>query len=195
MMTIEVDARGLVCPQPVICTKKALDSISDGTVTAIVDNTVARDNIVKFARSAACDVSVTEKGTDYLIKISKGTVPELEEPLLDTDDTVLLVTGESLGRGDDNLGNILMKNFLYSLSESSPLPKKIILMNGGVKLAAEGNEALGFLHRLAEQGVEIAACGICLDYLHLKEKLAVGQITNMYSVVEALSLARKVIVI
>lgn len=194
-MLIQVDARGRSCPQPVLDTKKALDSISDGTVMTIVDNTVARDNVVKFARNAACDVSVTEKGSEYFIKINKGVGLGLEETLLDTEDIVLLVTGEVFGRGDDNLGKILMKNFFYAWSESSPLPKKIILLNGGVKLAAEGSEALGFLHRLAEQGVEISSCGVCLDYYHLKEKLAVGQITNMYSAVEALSQAKKVITI
>jgi len=194
-MQVQVDARGLACPQPVINTKKALDSIGDGTVMTIVDNTVARDNVVKFARNAACDVSVTEKGSEFFIKINKGAVPGLEEALLDTEDTVLLVTGDCFGRGDDSLGKILIKNFFYALSESSPLPKRIIFMNGGVKLATEESEVLDFLHRLAEQGVEISSCGICLDYYHLKEKLVVGQVTNMYSAVEAVAQARKVITV
>ncbi len=192
-MIIQVDARGLACPQPVINTKKALDGMSDGVVLTIVDNAVARDNVVKYARSAACTVSVEEKAGEFHMKIVKGNGLNPEERAIDTDETVLLFTSEGLGRGDDGLGKLLSKNFFYALTESNPLPKKILFLNGGVRLAVEGSEALEHLRKLASLGVEILSCGICLDYLGLKEKLAVGQITNMYSTVEALCQAKKVI--
>ncbi len=190
---ITVDARGLACPQPVISTKQALDGISEGAVKTIVDNRIARDNVVKFARNAAYSVSIEEKGSDFHITIGKNVLAGIDEALLDTEDTILLFTGEGLGRGDENLGRLLAKNFFYALNESSPLPKEIVFLNGGVKLAVEGSEALGHLRQLADRGVKISACGICLDYFGLKDKLAVGQVTNMYSIVEAVCQARKVI--
>ncbi len=193
MVATEVDARGLPCPQPVIKTKKALESIPSGIVIIKVDNIVARDNVLKYAKSMAFEASVEQNEHDYSISIIKADPMSTEEVYFDTHDMVVFIDSPFLGSGSDELGALLMKNFLFALSETSPLPQKIILMNGGVHLAAEGSECLPYLCKMADSGVSIESCGICLEYYHLKDKLAIGTITNMYSVVESLCAAKKIL--
>lgn len=187
-----VDARGLACPQPVINTKKALEALKDGgEVVTIVDNEVARDNVVKLARSLDCAVEVEQRGTDYYIHIRKEGVPATQLSL--HPGQVILITADSLGRGSQELGELLMRNFLQTLAEGEVIPRRLLFINSGVKLCCEGSPALASLLSLEQRGVEILSCGTCLDYYQLKEKLCVGSITNMYTIMEHLLAAEKVI--
>lgn len=96
--------------------------------------------------------------------------------------TAIFVTASTLGKGDDGLGNILMKNFFLTLSETDSVPEYILLINGGVYLAAEGSPVLDTLELLLEKGAQVLSCGTCLDFYKLKEKLKVGTVTNMYTI-------------
>lgn len=98
---------------------------------------------------------------------------------------VFIVT-DTLGRGNDELGAVLMKNFLYSLARTAEKPSAVMLMNGGVRLACTGSACLDDLKLLAEQGVAIKACGTCLDFLELTDSLVVGDIGTMPDGVAAL---------
>ena len=98
-----------------------------------------------------------------------------------------------MGNGDDQLGRTLMKGFLYAVSQLEQLPKTILLYNGGVKLAVEGAVSVEDLKSMEAQGVQVLACGTCLNYYGLTEQLAVGSVTNMYAIVEELNAAGKVI--
>jgi selenium metabolism protein YedF len=98
---------------------------------------------------------------------------------------VFIVT-DRLGRGNDELGGILMKSFIYSLARNETRPKAVMLMNEGVRLACEGSSSLDDLKLLLEAGVPIKACGTCLDFLGLTDKLAVGDVGNMSDSVAAL---------
>lgn len=89
------------------------------------------------------------------------------------------IISDRLGSGDDELGRLLMRNFIYSLARSETRPARVMLMNGGVKLACEGSDSLEDLKLLAGSGVPVKACGTCLDFLHLKERLAIGEIGDM----------------
>ena len=106
---------------------------------------------------------------------------------------VIYVSTDKMGQGADDLGKILIKGYFYALTEVKPYPKTLIFVNSGVYLTTEGSEVLEYLKTLADQGVEIVSCGTCLDFYHLKDKLAVGSITNMYSIVEKMNGADKVI--
>lgn len=98
-----------------------------------------------------------------------------------------------MGEGKEDLGKVLIKGFIFALTQLEELPKTILFYNGGAKITAEGSESLEDLKTLEAQGVEIMTCGTCLDYYGLKEKLQVGTVTNMYSIVETMNNADKII--
>lgn len=195
----EIDARGMTCPLPVIHTKKALEAIDTGKVTTIVDNDVAKENVTKLAKSLDLKVNIQENQGNYYIDIFKEH-PINETPALNLQcddnpkkDLVILISKDSLGEGSEELGKILMKGYLYTLTEVMPFPKAILFLNSGVNLVVEGSEVLGHLRTLEANGVEILSCGTCLDYFNLKNKLAVGGIGNMYNIVEKLNNANNTI--
>ncbi len=107
--------------------------------------------------------------------------------------TVVMISSEFMGKGDDKLGATLMKGFIYALSTQETLPDTILFFNGGAKLTTQGSLALEDLKEMEKQGVEILTCGTCLDFYGLKEKLEVGSVTNMYVIVEKMTKADKVI--
>jgi selenium metabolism protein YedF len=188
-MERQVDARGLNCPQPVILTKKALDEIEEGKIITIVNNEVAKENVKKLAQSMTCSVDIQEIGGDYYINIfkQKGTQELGKENPAEKNGLIILVGSDTFGTGDRTLGQILMKGYIKTLLDVSPIPETMIFVNSGVNLTVEGSEVLKSLKKLEELGVEILSCGTCLDYYNLKEKLAVGQISNMYTIVEKLN--------
>jgi selenium metabolism protein YedF len=193
-MSINVDARGLACPHPVIATKKALEGIVDGIVTTVVDNVAAKENVVKFATANQCGVTMEEKDGAYYIKIIKGQ-GKVEDTAfqIPQDESVYLITHKTLGHGSSELGEILIKSFFFALLEKEPLPHTIMFINGGVYLTTVNSPVLEHVTALSAKGVHILSCGMCLDYYELKDKLVVGGITNMYSIVEELSSAGKVV--
>lgn len=194
-MSTEIDARGLACPQPVIATKKALDAISDGVVVTIVDNAAARENVSKFAAASGYGVCSEERGGEYVIRITKGTAAAggaSEPDARPAGDLVYLITKDTLGHGSDELGAVLMKSFFFTLLEATPQPRTLLFMNSGVKLTVAGSPVLDHIAALAGRGVRVAACGTCLDYFGLKDKLAVGEVSNMYAIVSELGAGRTV---
>ena len=192
-MVKQLDARGLSCPQPVIQTKNMLEEMNEGALLVIVDNTIASENVKRFAESQGCSVTIEEKINDFFLTITKGNLPETHRKIKAGVSQIILISTDVLGKGDRKLGATLMEAFLYTLVDADPRPRKIILLNEGVRLAASDSpvlEALGMLHR---KGVEIFSCGTCINFYHLKDNLKIGTITNMAEVVESLSTADKVI--
>jgi selenium metabolism protein YedF len=106
---------------------------------------------------------------------------------------VLVVASEVMGRGDEDLGRVLMRNHLRVLQEVEPRPDVIVFLNSGVKLATEGSPAVEDLQTLERKGATLLLCGTCLAHFELKEKVAVGEISNMHDISEALLRAAKVI--
>lgn len=187
----EIDARGLLCPQPVILTKKALEEIEDGEIVAIVDNITAKENVSRFAANMNYEYEVSDENGCHYIKIKKSSGKEKKNGKEDS--TVIVITTDKLGQGEEELGKVLMKSYTYALTETAPLPKAVIFLNSGVKLTAEGSEVLENIKKLEASGVEIISCGTCLDYYKLKEKLQAGIVGNMYSIIENMNSAGKVI--
>ncbi|MCR2044384.1 sulfurtransferase-like selenium metabolism protein YedF [Anaerosalibacter massiliensis] len=187
-MRKEVDARGEACPKPVIMTKKALDGISDGIVLTIVDNEVAKENVSKLAKSSGYEFKVDKKSdSEFYIEITKGEAEEANVCIPDTfKDMTIAISSSTMGNGSEELGKILMKSFIYTLTESIPYPATLVFYNGGVHLTCEGSEVIDDLKKLEEEGVEILSCGTCLDFFEIQDKLKVGGITNMYTILEKL---------
>jgi len=188
-----IDARGLACPQPVVLTSKAL--VEGDEVIAIVDNETARENVSRLATSRGFQVSAEEReGAIYLHLARTVAQPQKASFTPISGPTVLVISSDSLGRGDEELGkSILMRSFIHTLSEVSPKPNKIIFINSGVKLVTKGSEVATDLRDLERQGVEILTCGTCLGYYELKEFVEVGQVSNMYTIAEELLQAGKII--
>lgn len=195
---VVVDVRGKLCPVPVIESKKAMDASPEAVIVTVVDNEVSRDNVIKLGKSKKYAVGIQQRGSAYYIRMtppgndivinqteSVATVHEKKE-IPEVGGRVLLMTKDYLGEGSEELGRSLMKTFWFCLTEADVKPKKIFFINSGVKMVAEGSEHLENLQALADAGVEIAACGICLDFYGLKESVKVGTITNMYVISDSM---------
>lgn len=185
-----VDAREQACPQPVILTRKALAEASE--LLVIVDNEAAQTNVSRMAEKAGCRVEVEHKEGNIYLHIVK-TVSPLQEEAKSTKTTVVLAASETLGRGNAELGDVLIRAFFHTLNEVQPLPTTIIFINSGVRLVTEGSKVLDDLRALCDKGVEILACGTCLNYFGLTDKVEAGQVCNMYSIAEMLLQADNVI--
>lgn len=199
---IKVNAIGDNCPIPVIKTKNAMKELTGpDTIEVLVDNEIAVQNVTKMAQSSGGKVTSEKTGEkEYRILIEMEGAPaaaEAEEEVSCTTDkrgnTIVVVSSDRMGSGNDELGKVLMKSFLFAVTQLEELPKTMLFYNGGATLTTEGSDSLEDLKSLEAQGVEIMTCGTCLDYYGLKEKLAVGSVTNMYSIVETMEQASKVI--
>jgi len=193
-----VDCRGLSCPQPVIETKQALEK--NQKVTVIVDNPAARDNVARFGESQGGRVSIQEKKDGIYVTIAKpkdGMRLEQSQSSLcsTTGPVVAVIRSDQMGQGPEELGRVLIRAFLHTLTEVSSGPATMIFFNTGVRLTSAGSEVLDDLQALEQKGVVILVCGTCLDYFGLKEKIAVGQISNMYTIVETMLAAGRLITV
>ncbi len=186
----ELDCRGLACPQPVILTKKALELLP-AELTVLVDNLAAKENVAKFAAANGYGVSIESIGGLFQVRLVGGAVAvsSVSKPMAlpVSDAAMFLITRNTLGSGSDELGAILMKSFFVSLLELPHPPGAVMLLNSGVYLATESSPVLAALQELSQRGVSVMVCGTCLDYFSLKEKLAVGSVTNMYSILMELT--------
>lgn len=197
----ELDCRGLACPQPVARCRDLLKNTAPASLEVIVDNQAAVENVSRFLQNNGYAATVRQTGgAEWRISAAKtGDSAKNTEaaytyaPEHGDAKTLVLITTETLGRGDDVLGSKLMDTFLGSLLELGPALWCIILLNGGVKLAANSGPALEQLKKLAAAGVRILVCGTCLMHYGLLEQKQVGETTNMMDVVNSLSLAQKII--
>lgn len=210
MKIVTIDAMGKQCPIPVVMTTKALEELEGPAVVKVhVDNEIAVKNLRKMADNKSM-VSSEEKLDDHHYVVSIAADPEnaAEEsgasgqtqadcscaPAAEApENLVVAIDGSTMGRGNDELGKVLMKGFIFALSQLEKLPKTILFYNGGATLTTEGSDSLEDLKAMEEQGVVIKTCGTCLNYYQLTDKLAVGEVTNMYDIVETLAGAAKVI--
>lgn len=189
---IEVNAMGKVCPIPVIMTKKVLRENTAGENILIrVDNEIATQNLTKMAAQLNIKSSVTKlndaeytvlydfEGREACTIMNNATV--LEQG---TDEYVVVINSDKMGCGDEELGKKLLENFVYALTEQDRIPKTIVLYNSGVRIATVNDKTISDLKTLQSKGTEVLACGLCLDFYGLKDKLQVGSPTNMYSITE-----------
>ncbi|WP_461204813.1 sulfurtransferase-like selenium metabolism protein YedF [Clostridium sp. DL1XJH146] len=182
-----VNAVGLDCPRPIIETKKAIDAIKEGKVTTIVDNEIAVQNLLKFAKSQNFEVSNKVEGELFHVTITKEVVAEEDNASQNEENLVIAITSDELGTGARELGVNLMKGYVYALTEVDPRPKTLLFINSGVNLTVEDSPVLDSLKKLEEEGVEILSCGTCLNFYELADKLAIGSVSNMYTIVEKLN--------
>jgi selenium metabolism protein YedF len=193
-----VDCRGLACPQPVINTKNALQGAT-GPIRVIVDNEASFINVRRFAESQGAKVVLVEQGGELQLTIEPGHhEPAGEEPPIVCSttaprNTVVYVSSEVMGRGDDELGTVLMEAFLDTLSQFKGELSHVVFVNGGAKLAVDGSPVLDQVRQLEELDVQVLVCGTCLNHFGIEDKVAVGTVSNMYVIIETLSKAERII--
>lgn len=197
-----IDCRGVACPLPVVNAKKAAEALHGGDIlTVLVDNEIAVQNLQRFASHKGFGVQSEKKAEkEFAVVMTIGEEqPQGEEPsvacAMDTRKKGMLVvlSANVMGSGDAKLGTSLMKAFVFALTKQDRLPETILCYNSGAYLTCEGADTLEDLKRLEAEGVTILTCGTCLDFYGLKEKLAVGGVTNMYDIVERMENAAAII--
>lgn len=195
-----LDARGMACPLPVVNAKKAAEGLHPGdTLIVRVDNEIAVQNLQRFAEHMGFAAKGEKVGdAEYSVTMTIGGEAKAEPEIacnLDARKKGMLVvlSANTMGTGDEKLGKALMKAFVFALTKQDVLPETILCYNTGAYLTIEGADTLEDLKLLESEGVTILTCGTCLDFYGLKEKLAVGGVTNMYDIVERMESAQTIV--
>ena len=195
-----VDARGDACPLPVVKAKRAISELKGaGQVEILVDNEIAVQNLTKMAQQKGSASSAEKRAAqEYRVVLTVGdAAAETPAPAVcapDTrTDTVVAIGSNQMGVGAEELGKTLLKAFVFALTQQDQLPRTVLFYNGGASLTCEGSPMLEDLKTLEAEGVEILTCGTCLNFYGLTEKLAVGSVTNMYTIAEKLTQAGNVV--
>lgn len=200
---LTVNAMGDKCPIPVVKTKKAVEALTaDDTVEVLVDNETAVQNVGRFAQSLGFTVKSEKLGEgqyrvcfDAKKGAAEGSAPAESFCSVSAakKNTVVVVSSDKMGEGSEELGGILIKSFFYALTQQDELPATVLFYNGGAKLSVEGSPVLEDVKNLAAAGVKVFTCGTCLNFYGLGDKLAVGEVTNMYDIVDKCSKADLII--
>ena len=203
MMEKMINCMGMACPLPVVNAKKAAEQLHAGDVlTVMVDNEIAVQNLTRFAEHKGFGVSAQKKGDkEYAVIMqiagAAAAVTAQEEIACVVDSRrkgmLVVLSANVMGAGDAKLGASLMKAFVFALTKQDQLPDTILCYNTGAYLTCEGADTLEDLKLLESEGVTVLTCGTCLDFYGLKEKLAVGGVTNMYDIVERMEGATTII--
>ncbi|GAB7080568.1 sulfurtransferase-like selenium metabolism protein YedF [Megalodesulfovibrio paquesii] len=220
LMPVDLDCRGLACPQPVLQSKRLVEAHAPARLDVLVDNDAARENVTRFLQSRGYSVQPVALGADWKLEASlnappkDATAPSPEaascEPCaimteaeiaslasLARPQILVFIPAATMGQGDDALGAKLMVNFIKTLPELGKDLWRIVLVNGGVHLAApetpQDSQVLEVLQALERDGVSILVCGTCLEFFGIMDKKAVGQTTNMLDVVTSMQLATRII--
>ncbi|MDR2601042.1 MAG: sulfurtransferase-like selenium metabolism protein YedF [Spirochaetaceae bacterium] len=209
----KLDMRGNPCPVPVVKAKEALAVEPDG-VEVLVDDVTSVQNLEKMAKGTACTFSYTQEGEIYRVVIVKSAdsgrfFTRGGEPASNQSGgaangppegassrgPVVLITADSMGRGSEELGRLLVKGFIFSLTQLNPPPEAVIFLNSGAHLTAEGSASIADLKTLEEKGSLVHTCGTCANYYKLSGSIAAGSIVDMMNIVNRLSKASSVITI
>lgn len=198
-----VDAIGEVCPVPVIRAKKAAAELGGaGEVEVLVDNETAVENLKKLAAQKGF-LSSVEKTDDGNYKVELNVSADAYKKLQEADaaepeyencdiaprkkKTVVVISSDRMGEGSDDLGKVLIKGFIFAISEQEKLPDTMLFYNGGAKLTCNGSDSLEDIKNLEAAGVNVMTCGTCLNHYGLTDELAVGTVTNMYVIAETMT--------
>ncbi|MCF6266490.1 MAG: sulfurtransferase-like selenium metabolism protein YedF [Desulfuromusa sp.] len=197
---IKLDYSQHQCPYPVIETRKQILANPGQSLEVLVGDQAGRDNVSRLATKMGYQAAAKQDGTCFLLTLTptegkEGSAPQTQTAPVTatTGKTVIYCGSDRMGDGDDEFGRVLMINFLTTLLEMDPLPDMILFVNSGIDLTTKGSAVLDALKTLESRGVDIASCGLCLDFYQKKEQLQVGRVTNMYEMVEVQCQATRVV--
>jgi selenium metabolism protein YedF len=199
-----VDTKGQLCPAPLIAAKKALKETASGeSFIVLTDNLTSFDNLSRFLKDNGAVFKVSESGGVWTMIITKTSGQVVQS---DTEEYckseisnfkkgnfVVVIASDKMGDGDDQLGHLLMINFIKALKDLDVLPQKMVFYNNGVRLATASSPAVEHLRDLEKMGVELMLCGTCVNHYSIESDLVAGTVSNMYSIAEAMTVAGKVV--
>lgn len=212
-MSDVIDVRGEPCPVPVIRTRKAMESIlkpgQDSHVnllTVLVSKQDQVDNVTRMAGRSGWTSTFSQQGDHFRIDLTgpeSQSAPVIvasedltcEIPVSGRTSRVTVVASNTMGKGSETLGGVLIRAFLGVLKELDSCPEIIIFYNSGVKLVIEGSPVLAEIRELDELGVELLVCGTCLEYFEIRDKVCVGTVSNMYDIATAMLDAENAVVL
>jgi selenium metabolism protein YedF len=186
-----IDCRHWLCPKPVIEVRKILLAAPQDPLCVLVEDDVARQNLQRLAVTLGWKVAESSSADSAALEFTPAAPANAVTTSGGT--TVVLIAATTMGSGNDELGRILLRNFLLTLPELEIPPSAIYFINDGVKLAVQDADTVEILQKLSDLGIDLAACGLCLDFFKLREKVAVGRITNMLDIVQGMSNAGSVL--
>lgn len=199
-----VDTRGQLCPAPLIAAKKALKEALEGEIFYVLtDNGISYNNLMRFLRDNKTDVTSGEKEGVWTLTVRKqsGSMvmarpedycpPEVAH--FEKGDFIVVISSDRMGEGDDDLGRLLIGNFIKAVKDLDKLPAAIVFYNKGVTLAVNGSEHVEHLRQLEKMGVEILLCATCVNHFGLGDSVGAGVLSNMYTIAEAMASATKII--
>lgn len=202
-MIKELDCRKLDCPAPVLQTKQLLEANALSQVRILVDNDAAVENVSRFLSFHGFEVSVDSNGISSAVEgikevadakiIESAPAPQNTKSIESNQKIMVMISSTQIGRGDHELGEKLMVNYIKTLKEMGEDLWQLVFVNHGVKLATLNSAVLEELQALEADKVGILVCGACLTHLELMEEKKVGQTTNMLDIVTAMQYADKVI--
>jgi len=197
---IKLDYSQHKCPYPVVETRKQILANPGEHFEVLVGDQAGRDNVTRLAEKMGYQASSATNGNGYSLSLAPGAAPQetvsqsAEQTTTATNGkTVIYCGSDRMGDGDDGFGRVLMRNFITTLLEMDPLPDIILFVNSGINLTTEGSDVLEALSKLHDQGVDLASCGLCLEFYEKKEALKVGRVTNMYEMAEVQCQAGRII--
>lgn len=188
-----IDCRNMSCPLPVVTVKRALEEGGGEPLAVLLDDGAPRENVTRFVTGRGFTVTEETIAGGFSLVISGQPATRAAVAVSPQGGPVVLVASDRLGDGPEELGRLLMKNFLITLLDLAELPDRIFFLNTGVFLTTEGSEVLEALEKLGNRGVEVLSCGVCLDFFQRKFQLKAGSVTNMFTIAESLLQAGTVI--
>jgi selenium metabolism protein YedF len=199
-----VDTKGQLCPAPLIAAKRALKETVEGeSFIVLTDNKTSFDNLSRFLKDNKAEFKVSDTDGVWTLTIRKTTAdiikPNAEEYCapgishFEKGNYVVAITSDKMGEGDDDLGHLLISNFIKALKDLEKLPRHMVFYNKGVTLAVEDSPVIGYIKDLDKMGVELHLCATCVNHYKLENKVAVGTLSNMYSIAEIMASAGNVV--
>ena len=199
-----IDTKGQQCPAPLIATKRALKGSDRGdSFEVLTDNKTALDNISRFLKDNKTAYSVTEDSGVWIITVSKGNqdasltnaedccTPEI--PHFSKGDFIIVFNSDKMGEGDEELGRLLIANFIKAIKDLDVLPGKMIFYNNGVKLGSMDSSVCDHLKEIEKMGVTLLFCATCAKYYSLEDKIKIGILSNMFSIAQVMASAGNII--
>jgi selenium metabolism protein YedF len=202
-MTI-IDTKGQQCPAPLIATKRALKESKTGeSFKVLTDNKTSLENISRFLRDNKTEFHVEEKDGIWSISITKlisdKPLTNAEDyctpdvPHFTQGDFIIAFTSDKMGEGDEELGRLLITNFIKAIKDLEILPKKMVFYNNGVKLGTIDSPVYEHLKEIESMGVGLLLCATCAKFYSLEEKIKIGSLSNMYEIAQEMASAGNII--